>query len=703
MSYSSPQSGSFGIQTEHGAKKFDRKEFQTTYIMQHTDKKYGDRYRDVIDSVMYLMHKWEGARRELEQDWEECWAHYLSNYRGNQILDRQTVINVGDVSNDYRHKITTSKAYELVETANAYLQGAFFPSKMWFYMLPKNPMNNQDWEDDLDVMNHYILNKLEEANVRNVWDKFCRQALVVGTSVLAMPWLYDTRMTYKKQKNPKSGKFEVMPIERIQYNNLKLEVLDMMDVYLDPSKTDPRDSGLLRRMVMKKGEVIRMINSDLYPLGDVKEIQRIPAYSRAGTQSEERQENLRWVEGLGTGEHQADDDIAVYEYWGDLVIDDCEFLDVHVVFTEQVLLVFEPNPFWGGRPFVVGTLVDGHESPYGIGLIQPVQGLLHQMYLTQNHRLDCDDFVVDPMFLVKSDGSVNLQDVYAEPGKIIPVEDPESDIKQIDLNASNVSVQIQDESLLETRVNQATGVGEYINTQGRDAERVTAREVEARQNAGGNRLGRFHKHLEDTALKHFLNLSYAYLQQFVQGSDTVRIQKPSKEGIKDNYEYYSVGEEDLSVDMDLIPIGADHVVDKETELRERIDFYTFVQQLPQAAQYVNWKEVIKDLARRLIKDDWSKYVVLPQEQNGFPVDPGTGQSHVDMMANMEKAKGQPQQQELPPELMAMLQGGGGQAAPPQGESYDMQQMEAMLQQNPQLTEKAVSQNVQDAKQIYTQE
>jgi hypothetical protein len=690
-------SGYVSPNSQHLEKEFDKKEFMHTYLMQGAadHENYGKRYGDVIDSCNWKLRRWEGARRELEQDWEECWAHYLSNYRGNQLIERNTVIAVGNVENQYRHRVTTSKGYEIVETANAYLQGAFFPSKMWFYLLPKYPLQTEEWEDELRILNRYVLQKLEEADVRSVWDRFCRQALVIGTSCIAMPWLYDTRTSYKKKKDKKSGKYEQTPFEQITWNNLNLDVVDMFDVYLDPAKADPRDSDMFRRMIMTKGSVLRMIDEGFYPLGDKAEIMSTPGYSRSGTQSEERIENLKWVSGLGTGDWRQEEEIAVYEYWGDLIIGDCEYLDTHVVFTDSTLLVFEPNPFWGGKPFIFGTLVDGHQSPYGMGILEPVKGLLHQLYLSQNHRLDCDDFIVDPMFLVKSDGSVNPEDIYTEPGRVILVEDPETDIKQIELSAQNVSVQIQDEGLLEQRINQATGVGEYINTQGRDAERVTAEEVRARQNAGGNRLGRFHKHLEDTALRRFLRLSYAYLQQFVRGDEVVRLERPNKRGISDDYEYYSVGEQELAVEMDLIPIGADHIIDKETELRERIDFYTFIQNVPQAAQFVNWKEVVKDLARRLIKDEWDKFVILPEDQGGLPVDPGTGQSQAELLAQMQQGQQAPPQGQMPPEAMPPMPPEGGGQQPP---NFEQAQLEAMMS-DPAMAEQAVQTNAIASEQL----
>jgi hypothetical protein len=104
------------------------------------------------------------------------------------------------------------------------------------------------------------------------------------------------------------------------------------------------------------------------------------------------------------------------------------------------------------------------------------------------------------------------------------------------------------------------------------------------------------------------------MQQFVVDDETVRLQKSVETSMTDQYEFFTVGQDDLQYDLDITPIGSDHIIDKEFELKQRLDFYTVVSQNPEMTKYVNWKEAMKDLARRMMKQDWERFIVIPEEQ-----------------------------------------------------------------------------------------
>jgi len=668
--------------------KIDKKKFQMTYLSGDA-KKYSHYHQDVINQILALTKSWSGSRRVLEEDWEECWSHYFSNWRSNQLIERNTVLTVGNVENDYRHKVPTSKGYEVVETVNAYLQDAFFPTRNWFDLYPKRPIDSDDWGTDLKVMNNFIRQKLDESNFKDYWDRFIRQLCVVGTSVLALPWDYRTKDSFKNQVDKATGKVKAVPYTMVERNGFDFEIVDMFNFYIDPTSRESRKGDVIRRLIKTKGELVRLIQSGVFPLGDLQKAYQLTTYKGTNNStSGNKLDSLDWQNGLT--EYNENVEVEVLEFWGHLVIGDCEYLDVHAICTQNDLLVFEPNPYWGGKPFIIGTLSNGHGTPYGTGLLQPILGQLHQLYINQNHRLDVDEITVNPMWMMTSDGSLNPEDVYSQPGRVFVVEDPESSIVPIQMNVSDLQNTIQDEGLLEDRINKVSGIGDYVGVNtGRDAERVTAAEVRARQDAGGNRLSRYHKHLEDTALSEFLVKAYEYLKQFTTDNEVVRIQKPQKETVSDSYEFFEVSPEDMSMEIDIIPIGAAHVVDKELELREHIDFYTFMTGNPQLAQFMNWKEVAKDLASKLIKDDWSRFVILPEEQGSMGVDAATGQSPFEQLGMLPPPP-TPQQGQVPPEAQLPPE-----AQPEQvpGLTADNQQFTDDLSNNPELAAKLIQENI----------
>jgi hypothetical protein len=683
---------------DNRTKRINPKNYQMTYLC--GDKtKYAQYYQDAITAIITCAKNWSQERSILEQDWEECWGQYTSNWRGSQIVERQSMLTVGDVKNDYRHKIPTSKAFELVETVNSYLQDAFFPTANWFDLEPKEQMDDEDWEETLAALSRFILIKLEEANFQDYWDSFIRQACIVGTSVLALPWVFNSKDSMKKLRQA-NGTIQSVPYTKVDQNGFDFEVVDMYDFFINPRAKEARKGDVIRRIIKTKGECLRLVESGVFPLGDAESIYNCKSYDaeQSGiTQSTLKKQTQRYFNGINASNHDTQE-VELFEYWGNLTIGNCEYIDIHAIACENCLMVFEPNPYWGGKPFVIGTLINGHGTPYGRGLLDPILGQLHQQYINQNHRLDVDELTVNPMWLVADDGSIDPSEVYSEPGKVLLVQDPTKSVGMVQMDGSSMQNTVQDEMMLEEKINKASGVGDYVGVNsGRDAERVTAKEVEARQNAGGNRLGRYHKHLERTALKELLVKAYEFMRQFTEEDTTIRVKKPVNGSMGDSYKFYSVGQPELLNELDIIPVGADHVIDKEFELRQHTDFYSFVQGSPQLAQFINWKEVAKDLAKRLIKGDWTKFVVLPQEQDSPGADAATGQSPIDMMSAITGGEGGG----LPPEAQAQPQTpvDPNQLKP----SFDNAQMQQMMLENPDLAAAITQSNVQGKQLLNTQE
>jgi len=114
------------------------------------------------------------------------------------------------------------------------------------------------------------------------------------------------------------------------------------------------------------------------------------------------------------------------------------------------------------------------------------------------------------MWKVLQDGTLDLDSLFSAPGKIIPVSDP-NNLVPVQFDVRNLGINVQEEQMLEQRVERVTGINAYVGQgQGRNAERVTAEEVKSKRDAGGNRLGRYHKHMEETALRELRPLYVNY-------------------------------------------------------------------------------------------------------------------------------------------------------------------------------------------------
>ena len=285
-----------------------------------------------------------------------------------------------------------------------------------------------------------------------------------------------------------------------------------------------------------------------------------------------------------------------------------------------------------------------------------------------NHRLDISELVVNPIWKMLNDGTIDLSSLFSAPAKIIPVESMDN-LQPITFNAQNLGITVEEENMLEQRIERVTGISAYVGQGGgRDAERVTAAEVNAKRNAGGNRLGRYHKHIEDTALRELLEKCYLFMQQFVVDDEIVRVTGASAGSTTGSYDFIKVGQEELQHEVDIIPVGSDWVVDKEREITERLDFIGLVSQNPIMSEMVNWEEVMKDLARRMIKQDWDKFINLGTQQ-AAPMPP-----ELQNPATPPQQDIQPQLPPAPPELSIPVEQRLASEAPLEGKQAMMQMM-----------------------------
>ena len=576
----------------------------------------------IVRYVTETLQDWSSRRQEVETLWTAEWAHYFSTPQSASWLRKQA-LDLGQSVDEgsWRHQIHTGKGFDLVETVNSYIQQATFPAQDWFDLIPQMPNagggggEDDNWLMRLERVKKLIQKKLNQANFEDWWDVFVRQLCVVGTSVMALPYRYDVKPTFRKVKvRQPDGResFTTVPIEKVIYDGIDLEVIDLYDFYLDPSSgfSGTVDCACIRRITKTKAEVIRLVEEGVYPLIDVEDVKGATS-SDLSTSRVFRQDINEMVGLIPDSTFNANQSLELYEYWGDIYLDDIVYLDVVCTIMGTKLLNIETNPFWDGKPFIVGTYINTQGSPYGVSLLQPVIGQLHQMFEVQNHRLDCDELTVNPMYAVVDDGVIDFENLYSEPGKVIRVETPDN-IRPIPIEREN-NVSVRDEQLLDQRIEKTTGVGAYLGVNsGRDGERVTAEEVKAQRSAGGNRLNRIHGHIESTALYKFLNKMYSHLQQFQETEEVVRVpsRKPSIV-----YDFWLVGQDELGDYYDVTPLGSSHVADKEYDIKTAVDFVSVMSQNEQLASRVNWDTLAEHLASKFMRrDNWHKFLIKPQEQ-----------------------------------------------------------------------------------------
>jgi len=588
-----------------------------------TTDTYGTDHPEVDDDIVRYVkaeHKRLMTERLMVEDtWREAWMLYLGTPIAVTDQRNHTIKTVGNVNSDWRHRISTGKCYESVETIHGYLMSATFPNNEWFNVEPEQP----GYAEVARVIRKYVANKLEAANFRSHYEQFLRQLLVCGTSVMALPWRYEAIKWKKNIKNrvpvmdeftldiDKRTHWEVQEQTKVVMNRPEFETLDMFECFLEPRAKDSNDCTFIRRILKTKAEVINLIEQGFYTGVSPTDVVTTLPY----TQSDSNQDSVRIAQGVTPPPPpNLLDQVMILEYWGNINLSGVTYHDVVATVMGDYLLRFETNPYWCGKPFIVGTCTPLTQTPYAIGVVQPAMGMLHELNIITNQRLDSLEISIDSMFTLKSDGVLAPDDVYSEPGRVFLVGD-HTDLQPVEL-PQQWNVTYEETEVLEKFIDKAFGTGSMVSVgEGRSGERVTAAEIQALRDAGGNRLSNLHKHIEDTSLLPILKKVFRLMQQFVTEDEVVRVAGDQT----GSYAYYKVDANTLNMDYSLKPIGADYVTDRENYIQSRMQFLQAVAGIPQMANSINYHKILYDLVQHFGFDDPESYIMQAQ-----PVPPEGG-------------------------------------------------------------------------------
>jgi hypothetical protein len=512
-----------------------------------------------------LRNTYQQVREPLERLWDDYYLSYLTTPgASHRVSSGIAKRHIGDVNTQWRHKLKSPKAFETVETIVSWLMGAFFPNEFWFDLKPCIPMYDPSYQQQLDVIKFYLSKNLNRAHLKRKFRLFLRELSIAGTAALAFPLVGES---------------------------LKLDVMPCYNFWLDPDSQDPNSANMIRLYNVSKVQLRKYIKDEYFNVAEDKDF---PEDGRVATNVAYDtiiQQNLKALSGTTGRTPESKNYHDVYEYWGNLICDEGMLINVRATFTKDILLGIEANPF-ERRPFIIGSYIPLSHSPYGVGALQPIASQLYfKDVLTSRHA---DNVAVgsDTMLEVVEGQVLDMDKVVVKPGQRIPVTKPGS-VVPVTLPVSNLS--IQEMGIIDQTIDKATGTGPYIGVNaGRSGERVTAAEIDAQRQAGGNRLTDVYSDIEVSVLLPLLEGYYYYLRKF---GDTINSVVRSND---DNY--FIVDRSTFNIDLEFSVLGANNVADKEYRTRQLVDFLNLVSSNEQLAQRVNWDTASKALARLFVPD-----------------------------------------------------------------------------------------------------
>lgn len=519
----------------------------------------------ILDRLKELRRNYKAAREPLEILWDDYYASYLTTpAAARRVSSTSAKRQVGDVNTSWRHRLKSPKAFETVETIVSWMMSAYFPNEYWFDLKPQTPMYDPNFQEQLDVLKFYLSRGLDQADLKRKFRMFLRELCIAGTAAIAFPLVGET---------------------------LKLDVLPCYSFYLDPESQDPNESNMIRQYSVSTVQLLKLIKQEYFNVAEEKDILEHKNHGMRVRDSIIEQ-NLDVFMGLQPtvgGEQKYYYD--VFEYWGNLIVGDGMLINVRATFTNDKLLGIERNPF-KKRPFVIGSYIPLSRSPYGVGALQPIASQLYYKDILTSRHADNVALASDVMLEVVEGNVLEPDKLTVRPGQKVMVTKPNS-INPLSFPMPNTS--LTEMGLIDQVIDKATGTGPYIGVNaGRSGDRVTAAEISAQREAGGNRLTDVFSDVEVTVLLPLLKGYYYYLQQFATTMEAV-VRSPTDQ-------YFIINGSAFATDVEFSILGAANVADKEYRTRQLTGFLDLVASNEQMAQRINWDAATKALAQLFIPD-----------------------------------------------------------------------------------------------------
>lgn len=403
----------------------------------------------------------------------------------------------------------------------------------------------------------------------------------------------------------------------IKYAGPAAEAVDIFDFFVSPEGTSMEDAAYtIHRVYRTVDHIERMAEQGHYHLPDPDSWE---SFVNA-QQQYPMQERLSEV-GLGPGAMSQNAKntklIELREIWTDEV--------VMTSASGELLLRAERNPFaHGEKPFV--RIVD-HMVPHefwGIGELEPLEGIQDTMNALWNSRIDNVKLVLNKMFAVSVDYLVDMKDLQMRPGGVVRLREGvpiNQAIEGIDLGEVTSS-SYQEANEMERMSEKVSGVSAYQMGTDSPALNRTATGVALISEQGNTRFAHKVRISELTGLRRLAKHFGTILQQYMPEQMVVRILGPGGQ-----YLWSTVTAESIEGAFDY-NIEAESASQTESIRREQtLGLFELLAGMPQ----VNIYRLVQDVLETFGRKDIQSYLLPPeammQQQmlmQGGPPDQGMG-------------------------------------------------------------------------------
>jgi hypothetical protein len=522
------------------------------------------RQEELVKEYLGEFSRWETWRKPYENLWNEVYRLYLSVLQSFKTPTRA--------------KIFIPVTFQVIEAALPKLLNVIVAQREFFEVIP-----DEDVEREREVagrIKKLILHQLDKAKFVVKFVDFLKQLLLYGTSYMYIYWKVKREWVWTRKPIREDVSFLGFRLgsrivrweEKKEYvvteRRPELEILDVLDVYPDPMAQDEDQGKAVWIRTWADVDELKEMGKGKYPIyANVDNPELATGKAASGTYSEVRQQ--RFGARGQTDPTIASNKVELLARWGkcDLDGDGIKEETVFIIANRRVLLQAKPNQFHHQkRPLIRGTLFPVPMEWFGIGLIEPVIPLQHELNTVRRQRLDNINLILNRMWKVSTLADVDLETLVSSPNGVVLTDDmgavealETQDVTQSSYNDASI-IQADIENVTAPRSVQGIPESGRLGRTARGAQLIITQALE--------KFGTAARLTEETAIKRMLEMWQALNMQFIDSDDTLR--NPRLYGGLFEPE---VTVEDIRAQVRFRLTGSSELIDKEGKINQIISFF----------------------------------------------------------------------------------------------------------------------------------
>lgn len=536
---------------------------------------------ELANEIMSRFLDAKAARLQAEDVWNQSYRLWRNSSVDKEVLRGKAAHEVQS-SNKWRHRVNTAKTFEVVETLVSYFKAATFPSDAWFEVRPMTP----ELGGVVDLIQLAVRNHLDKAKISLMFEQFARNCMLFGFATWRLGWKIDVERSYERLFNPADLTYSDKVVNK-DVSCLSLTVPSPFDVWLDGHY-----EGTWCRLHLSRSEFLAYVEDEYFTATPASVTNYNPRIAETSDSPNLEKQETHHCEEL-------------IEFYGDISVGDSVWKNIHAVFLGKQLIRLAESEYWCGSPYVSMLTLPDINSVYGLSSLHPNLGMLHVDNVLTNFRLDNLLLHMQGMWEHVQDGLLNTEDLVMEPGKIFKVAN-KGNLSRLDMGPPNFTVGYNEQNVLEAAIDRNMATGPLIGAgQPRRGDRVTAEEIIAVRDSGGNRLNCTHTAIETDGTLPMLSKVFKLIQQFQTEEVIVQKYNDSQKDI----EFIAVPPDVFSLPVEILPVGANFVIEQSRNIQSLMQLLDISSRNEQMSAMIDYKEILLATMKQLRLPNPTRYIV----------------------------------------------------------------------------------------------